>query len=176
MKTKKTIILFLVLFILFLMIFFITKTLLKTNSNNPEFNTTITNDFSTTDNADKFLIDYNYEERKKSVKSNAELTSLNEEFANIWREKSDFYYQEIYDYFVLQDDTAMINKTQLMKEEWDTYYICQMDYYEEFMISTYNSGSIVPIKMSSYSLLLNRNKAVELYNLCLNLGLEVKTP
>lgn len=158
------------------MAFLIGKYLQKITTNDTKLNTITVSDIYTTNNSEEFSIDYNYEIRKKSVKSNAELTNLNEEFANIWQEKIGFYYQEICDYFISKSNNEMMNQTLSMQEKWNAYYKYQINYYEEFMLSVYDSGSIVPIKLSNYNLLLNRNKAIQLYYLCLNLGIEIKAP
>lgn len=124
----------------------------------------------------EFLIDSNYNKKKQDINNNADLTNLNDEFANLWKEKINSYYQEISNYFISKEDTIMLNKTQLMKEEWEKDYSNKMSYYEDFLLSVYATGSIVPIKISDYNRILNRNKAIELYYLCLNLGIDVNSP
>lgn len=182
MKSKKTIIVTLiVLLIVIALLFFVCFILSRYHSEKSSPSTFETSSsaaefVSAAENEAEFQTDNDYIKRKQNIKSNAELTNLNEEYAEIWHSKMDLYYQSLYDFYVSQDNTQMICKTQLMKEQWDSYYTSQMSYYEKFIMSVYESGSIVPIKLSDCSRILYRNKAIELYYLCLDCMIKVDAP
>ena len=172
MKVKRN---FLSIILILILIIFLVLLSLRT----PLIKEFINNDcieIVNTESVTEFSVDKDYNNKKQNIKSNAELTNLNEEFANIWKGKTEIYYQSIYEYYYFKDDTAMIDKIESMKVDWENYYSNQMNYYKDFILSKYTTGSIVPVKLSEYSKALYRNKALELYDLCLDLGIDVDSP
>ena len=123
-----------------------------------------------------FLLDREYEAEKEQVRSNAEMTALNEEFEEKWKMKEEFYYGKLLDYYSSGSDKSMYDKTVAQQEEWSTYAAQQYDDYESLVHGCYTSGSIVPIKLSDYRRVLSRNRAIELYRQCSDLCLNIEAP
>ena len=110
---------------------------------------------------DLLSIDEKYYKEKKQATSNAELTNLNEKYSNIWKEKIDFYYEKIKCSFSYEEIHAK-NEVDSLKESWNEYYKNEITSTNKVLASIYGSGSIVPVVLSEYDMLLCRNKAIEL--------------
>lgn len=113
----------------------------------------------------KFSIDKEYEDRKQQAKCNADVTTLNEEFANIWKEKVQIYNKKLIDYYTLQNNEDMLNQTHSMIEKWEEYCSSQIAYYQS-SATLENSGFGIAFKHTNQTMLLYRTRAVELYELC----------
>lgn len=149
-------------------------------------------------NTETFLTDIEYEKRRKETKSNVELTSLNEEFADIWKGKVRTYYNSLVDHYekeknqITTDGTntpqgageqyrqshidSLIDETKTSQESWELYCQGQLDYYEIAINFEYTTGSIVPIKLSNFERNLYRERAIFLYYLCRELTIDVVSP
>lgn len=130
-----------------------------------------------------YQLDLEYNQKRKNAESNADVTHLNEEFQNLWKEKMDIYccmieehYANRSGYYSAEENAEMIEKSALMQDEWELFYEKQAEYHTDFLLSIYGSGSIVPIYSSEYELMLCRNRAVELYKFCRTLGVDVDAP
>lgn len=124
----------------------------------------------------EFSIDINYNNEKKEINSNADLTNLNEKFSGIWKNEVNGYYTELKGYFLSKNNTALYDETCFEQNSWEQYYEKQVGYYGNCLLCVYETGSILPLKLSNYSMRLNRNKAIDLYYFCLNLGIDVQPP
>lgn len=120
--------------------------------------------------------DLDYFAKKEIVKSNVELVLLNDEYVLIWKEHVDTYYKALIDYYNSTKNTYMVELTQNDKEAFDKYAEDHINYYQEFTLSTYDSGSIVPTSISAYKLRLYREEAIELYFMCEQNFIDVEKP
>lgn len=127
-------------------------------------------------NTETFLTDIEYEKRRKETKSNVELTSLNEEFADIWKEKIRTYHNCLINRYEEENNHTMIDETNTAQNSWELYCQSQIDYYETAILSQYTTGSIVPIKLSNFERNLYRERAIFLYYLCQELMIDVVSP
>lgn len=130
----------------------------------------------TSDSGTQFKLDLEYESKKKNVKSNIEMTALNEEYAEKWKSKIEFYHTQILNYYTLNSGGEMYDLSMQSHTNWNSYEEQQYNYYEAFIYDNYTTGSIIPIKLSDYKRIVYRNRAIELYNRCIDLLLEVELP
>ncbi len=111
-------------------------------------------------------IDAEYEKRKSQIKDNASLTNLNEEFAGIWKERAEDYYNILIEHYSSKNDVNTVQKYVEDQNNWKKQYELKMVYYKNVYITQYEMGSTVAILLSDTDRVLNRDRAVELYQRC----------
>ncbi|MBR0466574.1 MAG: hypothetical protein IJJ40_03670 [Clostridia bacterium] len=121
----------------------------------------------------EYEIDRTYLHKAKRISSNAELTSLNDEYARLYENKITVFFDIISNYYTGIKDEKMAKLIEDLKDNWEQYSTIQKENYQKLIISKYGSGSIVPVKLSDYNRKINREKAIELYELCLSLNIAV---
>lgn len=131
---------------------------------------------------DDHQLDVEYNEKKSVAVSNSALTALNDEYAGLWQKQVEKYYQALFDYYSsteglyadkdgityypgVKDHASMMEETKASQENWLKYYESSINYYKDFLYSVYGTGSIVPVKLSDYSRILYRAKAIEMCEL-----------
>lgn len=160
MKKKYCLIIIIVLFSLVFSLFcnnnYIETLILSNNKNN----------------VNSEAIDKNYNTQIKLTKSNSEITNLNSEYKNIWKELIDLYYQQLTEYYKKEQNNHMQKILNANISNFNDYVLNQMLFYEEIVLTKYETGSVVPILLSEYEMELYRAKALELENILDQLGIE----
>ena len=123
-------------------------------------------------NVNSEAIDKNYNTQIKLTKSNSEITNLNSEYKNIWKELIDLYYQQLTEYYKKEQNNHMQKILNANISNFNDYVLNQMLFYEEIVLTKYETGSVVPILLSEYEMKLYRAKALELENILDQLGIE----
>lgn len=121
-----------------------------------------------------YLMDVQYEQEKLETKCNADVTALNEKYAVCWKEKADEYAEKLKDYYSENQNDGMIDEINASLEDWEDYYEKQTAFYSDYLEFVYCGGSITPILSSAYNMNLCRDRAEELYQICLSLSIEVR--
>ena len=142
--------------------------------------------FDKTEEKHTYTLDKEYAELLSKAESNVETVSINDNYTEKWEELAQIYYEKIL--YSIENNTfadefygeGTNEKTVLMMEQWQTdwnnYYELQTNYYNEFLEYNYGAGSIVPVVASKYKMNLARERALELYDMCLLLYIDVETP
>lgn len=126
-------------------------------------------------------LDNEYKERLALTKSNAETSNLNEEFAERWQKMSSEYYDLIFEIADKYEGYTNASKDLDFGEDlkqslyasqnaWETYAQNRIDEERAALIMKYETGSIVPLLLSQFQYTLYRERAIELYNLYMNLS------
>lgn len=133
-------------------------------------------------NADQITaLDNEYKERLALTKSNAETSNLNEEFADRWQKMSSEYYDLIFEIADKYEGYTNASKDldfgkdlkqslYASQNAWETYAQNRIDEERAALIMEYETGSIVPLLLSQFQYTLYRERAIELYNLYMNLS------
>lgn len=106
-------------------------------------------------------LDKEHERRLLNAQSNVEITEINSEFADKWKAEIDTNYQKL----LAIADPSFKEKLIASQTEW---YICAEKHIEErfaYLLEVYQSGTIVPIKVSEYKYNLYRERAIELFEM-----------
>ncbi len=122
---------------------------------------------------DSYDLDIFYKTEYKKTESNVEKVNIIMNGSDEWRSKADLYYNKLVDYYILTNNDKMIEQIEKSQKNWDVYVSTQVDIYNEFLVSAYGSGTIVPIKQSCFIYNLNKERALYLYEQCLVLSLDV---
>ena len=178
MKFKKILLFFLILIVVF-MSFFCIKLLISSlgglqgDAGQESLNTSHTG----IPNSDtQFTLDIEYQNKMQDSKSNVEITAINDEFSEKWKSKIEFYYIQIVNYYTSSFNQEMHDLFKENHINWSSYAEQQYNYYETVMCDVYTTGSIVPVKLSNYKRTVYRNRAIELYNQCIELSIKVESP
>lgn len=142
--------------------------------------------FDKTEEKHTYTLDKEYAELLSKAESNVETVSINDIYTEKWEELAQIYYEKIL--YSIENNTfadefygeGTNEKALLMMEQWQTdwnnYYELQTNYYNEFLEYNYGAGSIVPVVSSKYKMNLARERALELYDMCLLLYIDVEAP
>ena len=109
-----------------------------------------------------------YQKESKRVSSHAELTQINEKYAEIWLARMDEYYDRAELYAHETNDLSLAEQIEESRQSWDSYRTAETEYAKSCLLSVYGSGSIVPVLLSDYRREFCRNKAMELYKINLS--------
>ncbi len=130
-------------------------------------------------------LDKEYELSLSKAASNVDKSAVNDEYASLWKEKADEYYDALISYYSSDEERFndryispedMIENMQSMKTERRSYIEKQIEFYEAHLISKYGSGSILPGALSKYKLDMYRDEALEVYQMCIDLNIDVEAP
>ncbi len=121
-----------------------------------------------------YSLDAEYEKAKQKCKSNAEITSLNEDFAKKWYDLIEAYYncaltpgEPPYDDELLDEwYIKMHENIRIIHENWEIYAQQRLKNEEDRIVTIYMSGSIVPVLLSQFEYELYRSHAIEMYEMC----------
>lgn len=134
------------------------------------------NAFFLKNNNDIYNLDIIYKTEYEKVESNVEKVNVTTNSSCEWLSKVDLYYNKLVEYYVLTNNENMIEKIKKSQNNWEVYVSVQVDMYNASLMSEYGSGTVVPIKQSYFIYRLNRERALCLYEQCLNLSLNVEAP
>ena len=132
-----------------------------------------------------FSLDTEYQQDMNEAYSNYDKSAVNEEYALLWKEKADEYYDALIAYYSSDEERFndryispedMIENMQSMKDERRAYIENQIEFYEAHLTAKYGSGSALPGDLSKYRLEMYRAEALEVYQMCLDLYIDVETP
>lgn len=122
-----------------------------------------------------YSLDTDYIDALNNAESNIEKVNINTHFCNLWIENANFYYNKILIYF--EDNASNLYQETLQDQlTWEHYYTQQKNYYNNLLNSIYGSGTILPLKLSSFEYEQNRQRALVLYHQCLELSIDVEPP
>ena len=119
-------------------------------------------------------MDAEYEEEKQKCKSNAEITSLNEDFAKKWYDLIEVYYncaatpsEPIHNDERLDDwEVKKREDIRSIHENWKIYAQQRLKNEEDRIFTIYTTGSIVPVVLSQFKYDFYRMHAIEMYEMC----------
>lgn len=120
-----------------------------------------------------YLTDGYYEKEAHDIRSNLDRIELNERYEAIWSEHIDFCYKQLTDYYKENNNTAMFDKTVASQEDWKKYFEYQKNFYSEYLNDRYEGGTAEAQFQSEYQMNLCRERAIELYKICVELGIDV---
>ena len=132
-----------------------------------------------------FSLDTEYQQDMNEAYSNYDKCVINGEYALLWQEKADEYYDALISYYSSDEERFndryisaedMIENMQSMKTERREYMEKQIEFYEAHLTAKYGSGSILPVILSEYILDMYRAEALEVYQMCLDLHIDVEAP
>ena len=132
-----------------------------------------------------FSLDTEYQQDINEAYSNYDKCVINGEYALLWQEKADEYYDTLISYYSSDEERFndryispedMLENVQSMKGERREYMENQIEFYEAHLTAKYGSGSILPVVLSEYILDMYRAEALEVYQMCLDLHIDVETP
>ena len=132
-----------------------------------------------------FSLDTEYQQDMNEAYSNYDKSAVNEEYALLWKEKADEYYDALIAYYSSDEERFndryisaedMIENMQSMKDERRAYIENQIEFYEAHLTAKYGSGSALPGDLSKYTLNMYREEALEIYQMCLDLHIDVEAP
>lgn len=122
-----------------------------------------------------YLLDVQYEQEKLETKCNVDVCNLNAKYEGYWKEKADEYAEKLKDYYSENQNEGMTDEIKVSMEDWEDYYEKQTSFYLDYHLRfTYYGGSITPILSSAYQMNLCRDRAEELYRMCLSLSIDVR--
>ena len=116
-------------------------------------------------------LDAEYQEQLDNAVSNAEISNIKHNFAELWLEKVDEYYSLIIEYYDTYDNSPpqyvdylkVKEDTIKMQQQWSEYYEAHEKYYMDFLTTIYGAGSTKGIAAANYSYMLARSKALLVY-------------
>ena len=111
-------------------------------------------------------LDKEYESAVSAADSNVELSDVNTRFAESWMKKIEEYYQRLYD---ISPENMQILLEQDM-EQWLLYSQRQIELEHACLDEIYGSGTIIPVLISKFTYELNREKAVEIIEMYLQMN------
>lgn len=99
--------------------------------------------------------------RLSNAQSNLEITEINSEFADKWKEEIDKNYQNL-----LTVSWKFLNEKAVASQaEWYIYAEKRIDEEREYLLQQYTTGTIVSVKMSEFEYDLYRERALELFEM-----------
>lgn len=121
-----------------------------------------------------YSLDAEYEKAKQKCKSNAEITSLNETYAQKWYDLIEVYYNctltpgepAFDDELFVEWHIKMHEDIKIIHENWEIYAKQRLKNEEERLITKYMSGSTVPVALSRFKYEFYRMHAIEMYEMC----------
>jgi hypothetical protein len=132
-----------------------------------------------------FSLDTEYQQDMNEAYSNYDKCVINDEYALLWQEKADEYYDTLISYYSSDEERFndryispedMLENVQSMKNDRRSYIEKQIEFYEAHLISKYGPGSILPVILSEYILDMYRAEALEVYQMCIDLHIDVDAP
>lgn len=106
-------------------------------------------------------LDEECKRRLSNAQSNFEITEINSEFADKWKEEIDKNYQNL-----LTVSWKFLNeKVVASQAEWYIYAEKRIDEEREYLLQQYTTGTIVSVKMSEFEYDLYRERALELFEM-----------
>lgn len=106
-------------------------------------------------------LDEECKHRLSNAQSNFEITEINSEFADKWKEEIDKNYQNL-----LTVSWKFLNeKVVASQAEWYIYAEKRIDEEREYLLQQYTTGTIVSVKMSEFEYNLYRKRALELFEM-----------
>lgn len=106
-------------------------------------------------------LDEECKRRLSNAQSNFEITEINSEFADKWKEEIDKNYQNL-----LTVSWKFLNeKVVASQAEWYIYAEKRIDEEREYLLQQYTTGTIVSVKMSEFEYNLYRKRALELFEM-----------
>ncbi len=128
------------------------------------------------ENEMKFPLDITQEVALENAKSNVDKVNTNERYCELWEENINYYYNEIIKHFEDNNESELLQKTIETQAKWEEDCAQQVDYHNSLLLSVYESGTIVPIKLSYFECEQYRQRAIVLYEQCLELNIDVDPP
>lgn len=124
----------------------------------------------------EYSLDLHYNQEISSAESNVEILNINQEYAKLWNEKINIYYKELIEKYSSngQEETELIIIFEQTK--WEKELPNKIEQKKEFLLETYESGSIIPVELSEYEYMEYRYRALNLFNQCLELNIDVEFP
>lgn len=106
-------------------------------------------------------LDKEYSSRIANTDNNADITSVNSEFAQKWKEEIDKNYQNL-----LTVSWKFLNEKAVASQaEWYIYAEKRIDEEREYLLQQYTTGTIASVKMSEFEYNLYRERALELFEM-----------
>lgn len=106
-------------------------------------------------------LDEECKRRLSNAQSNLEITEINSEFADKWKEEIDKNYQNL-----LTVSWKFLNEKAVASQaEWYIYAEKRIDEEREYLLQQYTTGTIVSVKMSEFEYDLYRERALELFEM-----------
>lgn len=106
-------------------------------------------------------LDEECKRRLSNAQSNFEITEINSEFADKWKEEIDKNYQNL-----LTVSWKFLNEKAVASQaEWYIYAEKRIDEEREYLLQQYTTGTIVSVKMSEFEYDLYRERALELFEM-----------
>lgn len=128
-----------------------------------------------------YELDIEYSTEKKSCISNIEITNINSNYAQKWRALGDNYYNLILSDYT--SDTKTKEELQITINNVTTIHDNMLNYIDERLkteyerlIYVYDTGTIVPIKLSQCEYKLYRYYALEMYTFCKDMYVDCEEP
>ena len=118
------------------------------------------------DNPEIAQLDKEYAMAMSAAVSNAERTDVNTRFSESWMKIIEEYYQLLNE--VSPDNMQIL--LQQDKEQWLLYSQGQIELEHARLDAVYGSGTIVPVLLSEFTYELNREKAVELIEMYIQMN------
>lgn len=156
-----------------------------TTNSNANVTTPLTSDNNVDLEQAFYSLDEKYQQDINEAYSNYDKSVINDEYTLLWKEKADEYYDSLFSYYSSDEERFndryispedMIENIQSMKNERRSYFEKQIELYEAHLISKYGSGSVLSVKLSEYRLDMYRAEALEVYQMCLDLYIDVDAP
>ncbi len=106
-------------------------------------------------------LDKEYSRRLSNAKSNTEITEINSEFADKWKNEIDTNYQKL----LTIAEKSFREKLIISQAEWYIYAKKYIDERYEYLLEEYQTGTTVPIIISEFECNLYRERAIELFEM-----------
>lgn len=123
------------------------------------------NDARTTQHSDgtenSFALDSEYASRYLDASSNYEKCEVNIQFSQKWKQEAEFYLEMLCE----MADEDFKQTLLAAQAAWESAYQMRMDEHLAYLYYVYDSGTIVPILHSKYGYDLQRERAIELYEM-----------
>ena len=119
-----------------------------------------------TDGTEKnYVLDAQYASSYLEATSNYEMCEVNSQFAEKWKQEAELYLNKICEIADEDLKQAIIAG----QESWENTYPIQMQENLTYLQYVYGSGSVVPVIHSKYDYDLQRERAIELYEMYNNI-------
>jgi len=116
---------------------------------------------STDETENSFALDAQYASSYLEATSNYEMCEVNRQFAEKWRQEAQLYLNKICEIADEDLKQAIIAG----QTAWENAYPMRMEENFAYLLYVYGSGSVVPIIHSKYDYDLQRERAIELYEM-----------
>ena len=153
-----------------------------TTNSNANVTTPLTSDNNVDFEQTVYSLDEKYQHDINEAYSNYDKCVINGEYALLWQEKADEYYDVLISYYSSDEERFndryispedMLENVQSMKNDRRSYIEKQIEFYEAHLISKHGPGSILPVILSEYILDMYRAEALEVYQMCIDLHIDV---